>query len=148
MITSKLYRYVYIATYIAIIVTSVVKIYKKVHSVPKKRVNRPLFEGIEPGDERFIMAVGTSRMTHPAFQTPENSAYNRKPMNVFVGNTSSGKNMLGRLDMASSSSENAPSATKEMTLERHRELDRVIKKFAEDKQSEDAVKEQAEMMGF
>jgi hypothetical protein len=59
--------------------------------------------------------------------TPENSGFRRKELNIFVGEPNIGKKML---EMAETAGKIPEEGSKEVTLERHHELDSVLKGFA------------------
>ena len=122
----------YIATYIGIIALAIFKIVSKVKGCPcGKYKKRPLFESVEKTKEadRMISIRGGSDMQydHAVILTPENSGFRGKELNIFVGEPNIGKTML---DMAETAGKIPEEGSKEVTLERHHELDSVLKGFA------------------
>lgn len=140
MKTRKLTRGLYIATYIGIIIIAVIKIVHKVKGCPcEHNKQRPLFESAEKQvNARRDRAFGGG--AHATFDSsrilmPENSGYDQKSLNVFMGETGIGKRML---DAASTAGKIPVDTSKEITLAKHRELDATLRSFAkmeEDKRS-------------
>jgi hypothetical protein len=116
MKTFKFIKALYVATYLGIIALAVFKIASKVKGCPcDKCKRRPLFESAEKSKEADRML------------TPENSGFRRKELNIFVGEPNIGKKML---EMAETAGKIPEEGSKEVTLERHHELDSVLKGFA------------------
>jgi hypothetical protein len=132
MKTFKFMKTLYVATYLGIIALAVFKIASKVKGCPcDKCKNRPLFESVEKTKEadRMMSIRGGSGMQydHSVILTPENSGFRRKELNIFVGEPNIGKKML---EMAATAGKIPEEGSKEVTLERHHELDSVLKGFA------------------
>ena len=133
MKTFKFMKALYVATYLGIIALAIFKIVSKVKGCPcDKCKQRPLFESTEKTKEadRMMSIRGGSGMQydHSVILTPENSGFHRKDLNIYVGETNNiGKTML---DMAETAGKIPVEGSKEVTLERHHELDSVLKGFA------------------
>lgn len=132
MKTFKFMKALYIATYLGIIALAIFKIVSKVRGCPcDKCKKRPLFESVEKSKEadRMLDIRGGSGMQydHSVILTPENSGFHCKEMNRFVGEPNIGKKML---EMAETAGKIPEEGSKEVTLERHHELDSVLKGFA------------------
>ena len=134
MKTFKITKALYVATYLGIIALAVFRIASKVKGCPcdKCKKNRPLFESAEKSKEADRMLDIRSgsgiQYDHAAILTPENSGFHRKELNIYVGETNNlGKKML---EMAETAGKIPEEGSKEVTLERHHELDSVLKGFA------------------
>jgi len=133
MKTFKFMKALYVATYLGIIALAIFKIVSKVRGCPcdKCKEKRPLFESVEKTKEadRMMSICGGSGMQydHSVILTPENSGFRRKELNIFVGEPNIGKKML---EMAETAGKIPEEGSKEVTLERHHELDSVLKGFA------------------
>lgn len=132
MKTFKFMKALYVATYLGIIALAIVKIVSKVKGCPcDKYKKRPLFESVEKSKEadRMLDIRGGSGMQydHSVILTPENSGFHSKDLNMIVGEPNIGKKML---EMAATAGKIPEEGSKEVTLERHHELDSVLKGFA------------------
>lgn len=133
MKTFKFIKALYIATYLGIIALAIFKIVSKVKGCPcDKYTRRPLFESTEKSkeDDRMRILRGGSgiQYDHSVILTPENSGFHQKDLNIYVGETNNiGKKML---EMAETAGKIPVEGSKEVTLERHHELDSVLKGFA------------------
>ena len=144
MKTFKFIKALYVATYLGIIALAIFKIVSKVKGCPcdKCKEKRPLFESAEKSKDadRMTAIRGGSGIEygHSAILTPENSAFRRKELNIFVGEPNIGKKML---EMAETAGNIPEEHSREVTLARHRELDETLKDFAKKEQTEQSIKD-------
>ena len=140
MNTRKILRVLYIATYVGIIVLAVTRIVDKVRSAepPRKKRWRPLFESREN-------PVSGQELNE------SNCGFARNRLDMFVGKPSLGKEMMkaiasvkGRTfwDDSCDKSEKPKTAerSKEVTLDRHRELEQIMQNYADEQRSEDRAR--------
>ena len=117
MKTFKLMKAVYVATYLGIIVLAAAKIVAKVRGCPcgKCKEKRPLFEG--GANIPFADSV---------VLTAENSGFRNREMNILVGEPNLGKRLCS---LAQEAGKVATGSSREVTLERHREMDRLLANY-------------------
>lgn len=117
MKTFNFIKAVYVATYLGIIVLAAAKIVAKVRGCPcgKCKEKRPLFEG------------GTNvPFADNVVLTAENSGYRNREMNILVGEPNLGKKLFS---LAQEAGKVATGSSREVTLERHREMDRLLANY-------------------
>lgn len=117
MKTFKFMKAVYVATYLGIIVLAAAKIVAKVKGCPcgKCKGKRPLFEG-----------GANLPFADSAVLDAENSGFRNREMNVLVGEPNLGKKLFS---LSQEAGKVATGSSREVTLERHREMDRLLANY-------------------
>lgn len=128
MKTFKFMKAVYVATYLGIIVLAAAKIVAKVRGCPcgKRGKKKALFEG--GANIPFADSV---------VLTAENSGFHNREMNILVGEPNLGKKLFS---LAQEAGKVATGSSREVTLERHREMDRLLANYERINHKEQSVR--------
>lgn len=139
MKTFKFYKAIYVATYIGIIALAVFRIVEKVRGCKEHKCKccheKPLFEADESGHKSGYtnLFAGTP---HVCKKWSETAAFASTPKGLGVDFW---ERQLDR---------NPVESSREITLARHKELDEIMKQYADAEEANRRSEEQAKDMGF
>lgn len=139
MKTFKFMKVVYVATYLGIIVLAAAKIVAKVRGCPcgKCKEKRPLFESAESARPLNVKGGANIPFADSVVLSAENSGYRNREMNVFVGEPNLGKRLCS---LAQEAGKVATGSSREVTLERHREMDRLLANYENINRKEQSIR--------
>ena len=128
MKTFKFMKAVYVATYLGIIVLAAAKIVAKVRGCPcgKCKGKRPLFENADSARLRTVKGGANIPFADSVVLTAENSGFRNREMNILVGEPNLGKKLFS---LAQEAGKVTTESSREVTLERHREMDRLLSNY-------------------